>query len=551
MSNIYIQEPHTNGKVVIETSSGEIEIELWSKEAPKTCRNFIQLCLEGYYVGTVFHRVVPNFIVQGGDPTGTGTGGESIYGEPFVDEFHSRLRFIRRGLVAMANSGVNQNGSQFFFTLDRTDELQNKHTIFGKVVGDTIFNVLKIGEGETDEDERPLYPTTIKATRVISNPFDDIVPRITIEEKIAMEAAKATQAKVTTKKKAKKNLALLSFGEEAEEFENVPVKKIQSSHDVLDDPRLSKEVLIQTNEEVDQKLKKLEETKDYVRQIEQKVKPTSAEKQVEGNKEEEQVSAQEFDRMMRDQVKRRHKNSSSSEEEDSDGEPRKKPNKSSSTQSAIEKLTSDIRKIDQSREKIQDRREQTDKKKKVSLLELERQKYQTSSKAIVGKSGRKGRSEEETLAKLSAFTSKLWSAPVEETKTKDEMEKELEGQLCMLHSVPHCLSCNDTFGQQVEETDEGWLSHKLIFTKDLKGKDLMQRKDDINDYVVIDPRARKEQALEEDKKKRDGKNSISTVFRSDSRKREKGDDRDSDRYRSRGDRDRRDRDRDRYDSRRR
>lgn len=113
----------------------------------------------GYYDGTIFHRVVQDFIIQGGDPTGTGTGGESIYGRPFrvrvvvifimfnicnpdiilmfcshfQDEFHTRLRFIRRGLVAMANAGPHDNGSQFFFTLGRADELNNKHTIFGKV----------------------------------------------------------------------------------------------------------------------------------------------------------------------------------------------------------------------------------------------------------------------------------------------------------------------------------------------------------------------------------------------------------------------------------
>ncbi|EPY80062.1 hypothetical protein CB1_000872008 [Camelus ferus] len=86
----------------------------------------------GYYDNTIFHRVVPGFIVQGGDPTGTGTGGESVYGAPFKDEFHSRLRFNRRGLVAMANAGPHDNGSQFFFTLGRADELNNKHTIFGK-----------------------------------------------------------------------------------------------------------------------------------------------------------------------------------------------------------------------------------------------------------------------------------------------------------------------------------------------------------------------------------------------------------------------------------
>ncbi|RKP33596.1 cyclophilin-like domain-containing protein, partial [Dimargaris cristalligena] len=171
------------GEVTLRTSVGDINVALWPKEAPKACRNFVQLCLEGYYENTIFHRVVADFIVQGGDPTGTGEGGESIYGEPFKDEFHSRLRFTRRGLLAMANAGKNDNGSQFFFTLAPAEELQSKHTIFGTVLGDSIFNVLKIGQLETDADERPLKPPKILEITVTDNPFDDIVPRITTAER--------------------------------------------------------------------------------------------------------------------------------------------------------------------------------------------------------------------------------------------------------------------------------------------------------------------------------------------------------------------------------
>lgn len=203
MSNIYIQEPPTTGKVLLKTSVGDIDIELWCREAPKACKNFIQLCMEGYYDGTIFHRVVKGFIAQGmfdenmqsfvsqtikinkntciagGDPNGDGTGGESSYGEPFKDEFHSRLRFTRRGLVAMANSGRDDNGSQFFFTLGEAPELQNKHTIFAKVAGNTIYNMLKLEEGVIDQNERPMYPHKIVKTEVLLNPFDDIVPRVT------------------------------------------------------------------------------------------------------------------------------------------------------------------------------------------------------------------------------------------------------------------------------------------------------------------------------------------------------------------------------------
>ncbi|POI33200.1 hypothetical protein CIB84_003048 [Bambusicola thoracicus] len=243
MSNIYIQEPPTNGKVLLRTTAGDIDIELWSKEAPKACRNFIQLCMEEYYNNTIFHRVVPGFIVQGGDPTGTGSGGDSIYGAPFKDEFHSRLRFNRRGLVAMANAGPHDNGSQFFFTLGRADELNNKHTIFGKVTGDTIYNMLRLAEVEVDKEERPLSPHKIRSSEVLFNPFDDIVPRPNRKLKKEKPEEEDKKAKV----KGTKNFNLLSFGEEAEEEEEEVNRvsqsmkgKSKSSHDLLkDDPHLS------------------------------------------------------------------------------------------------------------------------------------------------------------------------------------------------------------------------------------------------------------------------------------------------------------------------
>ena len=99
------REPPTSAKVLLETNYGSLEVDLWARETPRACKNFIQLCLEGYYDRTIFHRVIKDFMVQGGDPSGTGTGGESIYGAPFADEFHQRLTFSRRGLVAMANDG--------------------------------------------------------------------------------------------------------------------------------------------------------------------------------------------------------------------------------------------------------------------------------------------------------------------------------------------------------------------------------------------------------------------------------------------------------------
>ncbi|XP_076440849.1 uncharacterized protein LOC143280150 [Babylonia areolata] len=263
MSNIYIQEPPSNGKVLMKTSVGDIDIELWSKEAPKSCRNFVQLCMEGYYDGTAFHRVVKDFIVQGGDPTDTGEGGESVYGAPFKDEFHQRLRFVRRGLVAMANAGPHDNGSQFFFTMAATPELQNKHTIFGKVVGDTLFNMLKLQEVEVKEaTERPLEPHRVISTEVLNNPFDDIVPR----QIKRVKKDKEEEKKIKSKSKATKNFSLLSFGDEAEDDEEQVDKatesfrgKSKSSHDLTDDPRLSSIPAVEKDgTEEDKRKKKVE-----------------------------------------------------------------------------------------------------------------------------------------------------------------------------------------------------------------------------------------------------------------------------------------------------
>ncbi|KAJ2179206.1 Peptidyl-prolyl isomerase cwc27, partial [Coemansia sp. RSA 551] len=243
MSSVYVSEPPTSGKVVLETTAGDIEIELWSKETPKACRNFIQLCLEGYYDNTIFHRVSPGWIVQGGDPSGTGNGGESIYGAPFADEFHSRLRFNRRGMLGMANTGANENGSQFFITLTATPELQKKNTLFGAVVGDSLFNALKLGEGEIDkETERPTHPKFIKQVRVLDNPFTDIVPRMT---PMAVGSLNAP-GKTKQKPKAVKNKRLLSFADEDNDADDIMQsgknrKAMKSSHDLLvSDPMLSK-----------------------------------------------------------------------------------------------------------------------------------------------------------------------------------------------------------------------------------------------------------------------------------------------------------------------
>ncbi|MCX5709010.1 MAG: peptidylprolyl isomerase, partial [Candidatus Omnitrophica bacterium] len=102
--------------VILETNAGKIEIKLFPDVAPKACENFTKLVGKGYYNGIIFHRVIKDFMIQGGDPTGTGRGGESIWGKPFEDEFKSDVTFDRPGILAMANAGPKTNGSQFFIT---------------------------------------------------------------------------------------------------------------------------------------------------------------------------------------------------------------------------------------------------------------------------------------------------------------------------------------------------------------------------------------------------------------------------------------------------
>lgn len=155
---------------IIKTNMGDIEIELFENKAPKTVENFVGLAKKGYYNGVIFHRVIDNFMIQGGDPTGTGRGGESLWGGKFEDEFDTSLTFDQPGILAMANAGPNTNGSQFFITTVPTPWLNFKHTIFGKVINgmDIVNKIDKV-------------PTS----KPYDKPVDDVVMKeILIEKKL-------------------------------------------------------------------------------------------------------------------------------------------------------------------------------------------------------------------------------------------------------------------------------------------------------------------------------------------------------------------------------
>jgi cyclophilin family peptidyl-prolyl cis-trans isomerase len=146
---------------VMSTDKGDITIELFADKAPKTVNNFVFLARESYYDGTYFHRVINSFMVQGGDPTGTGTGGP---GYRFEDEFDAALRHNKPGVLSMANAGPGTNGSQFFLTHVATPHLDNKHSVFGQVVAglDVLMSIPERDPSKTDSPYVTLKSVTIQ-----------------------------------------------------------------------------------------------------------------------------------------------------------------------------------------------------------------------------------------------------------------------------------------------------------------------------------------------------------------------------------------------------
>ncbi|MCW8895978.1 MAG: peptidylprolyl isomerase [Sulfurimonas sp.] len=154
--NLWAQD--NNPHVVLETTQGNIEIELFPDIAPLAVENFTTHIKNGYYDGIIFHRIIQGFMIQGGDPTGTGRGGESIWGKDFKDEYKDKV-FNQAGILAMANRGPATNGSQFFITTAPTPWLNGKHTIFGKVVPSSMDSVNKLDRVATSGrrgGDRPL-----------------------------------------------------------------------------------------------------------------------------------------------------------------------------------------------------------------------------------------------------------------------------------------------------------------------------------------------------------------------------------------------------------
>ncbi|UZJ52733.1 hypothetical protein CBS101457_002053 [Exobasidium rhododendri] len=453
MSNIYITEPPYSGKVILETNKGDIEIELFAKECPQACKNFIALALEGYYDNLIWHRVIPDFIVQTGDPSGSGLGGESFYGQSFSDELHQRLRFNRRGLLGMANASLpNSNDSQFFLTLASTPELQGRHTMFGRINNNTIYNLVSMAEGvgEIGEDDRPAFPPKLKTIRVVENPFEgEIQLRVTKEEREEMKrnrlgAAKRLLERKETgdvdKKKNKKNTSLLSFGQDEDVADDERFKGPKSSHDLLkNDKRLRAESARKSSPSI---------AIDSMSEKGQKVDEESAERRrtLKDTKEPEVALSD-----LRSHHVPKAKESSSAD---------KIADLEASLRGSAKQITEG-----NAKEKRSGRGK--------NLLQEYREKYKKSAASSSSSSKRK---DEETASMLSSFQKRLRAEAKAAKQEKRILRKEGE-------EVPkEYKEYGASDGE--DDDDEDWRSHRF----DFGGKALANDGHDGDEYVTLDPR---------------------------------------------------------------
>ena len=452
---------------------------------------------------------MPGFVLQGGDPTGTGSGGESIYadgagevvaepgrGGTFRDEFHSRLRFGRRGLLGMAGEGKDGNASQFFLTLGPTPELQGKNTLFGRVVGETVFNLVKMGEAEVaDGGERPLYPEKIVSAEVLVNPFEDMARREIRAKQVVVEQRKEVKGK------RKVGKAMLSFaGEDEDEGDVVPVVKRA---------RLNPKFVGPGGEEPDK----------MVNTAVPKGKKTkaSADARREPSPEEQP----------RPKAAPARDTSRSPSPTSVSPEPEEVPHTSkvSDTHRRIAELKASMRRTGPSVD--------TPKEKEKSALE-----------AMIPATATRGRKrgtvdasdQARSLAMFNAFKKKLETAPPEDkrengivdafiisdahflTSTTDfdvkhdkrtasgkdtgrvtskanALVDDEEASLCALHFIPNCQSCSKWDEEEADDEDDlgdGWMGHKLTFAKDRLGKDLEWKKKN-EELSVYDPKEREKE----------------------------------------------------------
>ena len=448
MSQVYSTEPATTGHVVFETTHGPIDVNLWCKECPTTTRTFLQLCLDGYYDGMIFHRILSDFLIQTGltqqsslqasasaddidkylrGSTAVSTKSSNMSGDALrwdrkKLEVNPRIRFNHRGQVAMAlpleestnNTDTEETAMlryQFFVTLDEAPFLDAKHVVFGTVAGSTMFNALRIGR--TDADDQTGIPTDledapprIKSVKIDYHPFEDMV--ITAEKKLPFRKTAAngdggmgkggangqqsTIEKRRKKRKQVRNLNILSFGDEERDYDAITssakVSTMKSSHDILAGESNFLSAKVDADVEKRSKDKEGEGNK---MKSKQKSAKTSSLRQVVEDKIGDRIET--LDTQHAGEDKNRIRSTDTTRNEEENGK------KAQSVMNEEERPS---------------KRSKTSKSKKISEVEARRSKYIKSS-TLSSKKGRQRR-EDDTMAKLLAFKTKV----LETKGTKNE-----------------------------------------------------------------------------------------------------------------------------------
>lgn len=498
-----IAEPPTGGRVILHTTSGPLEMELWTHEAPLSCRNFIQLCLEGYYEGVPFHRLVPSFLIQGGDPGGSGMGGEAAINPPPPLEISGQLKWTRRGLVGAVAMNTKEQaeltsrttatgpmGSQFFITLAATPELYRRATLFGRIVGNTIYNLVRMSElpkePGTDRFTAPL--PHIMNTQVIINPFDDIIPRELVKVQERRRQIKQRQQEIEDANKKASRPAVpavglkkkaLSFAEEEEEEEGdgETSKSIKSLHESIVDSRLSRQTVIISNE-----------------------KQTESTAKRDAKEADNSMAVEEFQQLKKsraDAVREQIARVKAEIAQSSHVAVSPPPPSPSETNGGADtaKLNSLKRLVQSARIPSAPLPSSSVTSEPENLMAYkERQRQSTGQRTAMD--------EMDTLLALNAFRDKLRQEgdvlpgiANRKVPTTDKVTPTPAPRLeiCKLHGLVCCESCRDTFGVAMPgdvEGEEGWLLHRLVFDQEAGYRDARVALDQLQ---VIDPRDRAQQ----------------------------------------------------------